>query len=262
MAKPDKFDGIIVERTVRHGRVIATDKNGRPCWDSEQAERVILNQDLRRYAPGLHPGQLGWTVPGTTDGYKWVDVAFDNGVQLAILTYGLERVTPEKAAKMAAAILAENRNTRFDADPIIAERCLEEWIRAQYSPYVDTDSVVRAGTGSQELYAFSYPSLRRLAVIDGATAYPVKIGYTAEREVGAIHRVRNQILEPAAYPERAQLILIFKTDDGRALELAIHRALYPQRIKTAIGKEWFLTTGEEVLALCEGQGRIGKVNEP
>jgi hypothetical protein len=222
--------------------VFAADKNGRSCWDSETPERVILTEDLRRYAPGLHPGQLGWTVPGTTDGYKWVDVKFDNGPQLAILTYGLERVTPEAAADLAAAILGENRNTRFDADPIVAERCLEDWIRAEYAPYVDTDSVVKAGSGCQELYAFTYPSLRRLASIDGAEVYPVKIGYTAEREIGAIQRVRSLILVPAGFPERPQLLLIYRTDDGRALELAVHRQL--PRIKTAVGKEWFLTTGE------------------
>ncbi|MEX0677096.1 MAG: GIY-YIG nuclease family protein [Pirellulales bacterium] len=250
MPKPDKFDGVIVERTIQDGRVFASDKNGRSCWDSENPERVILTEDLRRYAPGLHPGQLGWTVPGTTDGYKWVDVKFDNGAQLAILTYGLERVTPEAAADIATVILAENRNTRFDADPIVAARCLGEFIGQEYAPYVDTDSVVKAGAGCQELYAFTFPSLRRLAAID-QTDYPVKIGYTADRDIGAIQRVRSFMFEPAAYPERPQLLLIYRTDDGRALELAVHRQLRPKRLATAVGKEWFLTTGETVLAICQ-----------
>src|SRR4051812_34212532 len=103
MAKKNKFDGIIVKRDVDgNGFVHSYDKNDRSCWGGDQSERIVLKHDLRKYASGLHIGQLGWTVPGTTDSYKWIDVLFDNGVQLPILVYSIERVIPERAAAIAA----------------------------------------------------------------------------------------------------------------------------------------------------------------
>src|SRR4051812_7812248 len=55
MARKSTFDGVIVKREADgEGHLYAYDRNGRLCWDGETAERVILTEDLRRYAPGLH----------------------------------------------------------------------------------------------------------------------------------------------------------------------------------------------------------------
>lgn len=148
MAKKSEFDGRVVKREVdAEGFVRAYDKNDRACWGGDQPERVILTQDLRKYASGLHVGQLGWTVPGTSDAYKWIDVVFDNGVQLPILVYGIERAIPERAAALASDMLTSNRNTRFDADPVVAERCYREWIKKEYAGWVDTDKTTELGNG-------------------------------------------------------------------------------------------------------------------
>lgn len=257
VARKNKFDGIVVKREVdEEGFVHAYDKNDRACWGCDQPERVVLVHDLRRYAPGLHIGQLGWTVPTTTDSYKWIDVVFDNGVQLPILVYGIERVIPERAAAIAADMLKKNRNTRFDADPVVAERCYREWIKKEYAVWVDAEQTVELGNGHEEVYAFTFPSLQELAGLKGATHYPVKIGYTADKDVGAIQRIKSLMTEAAAFPERPAMLLVCRTWDGRALEASIHAELRrrERRLATAPGIEWFMTNEREIAELCQQLG--------
>ena len=257
MAKKNKFDGIVVKRDVDdEGFVHAYDKNDRACWGGDQPERVVLTQDLRKYASDLYIGQLGWTVPATTDSYKWIDVVFDNGVQLPILVYGIERVIPERAAAIAADMLKQNRNTRFDADPVVAERCFREWIKKEHGAWVDAGHTVELGNGHEEVYAFTFPSLQELAGLKGAAHYPVKIGYTADKDVGALQRIRSLMIEAAAFPERPALLLVCRTWDGRALEASIHAELRrrERRLATAPGIEWFMTNEREVAELCQQLG--------
>ena len=257
MAKKSKFDGIVVKREVDgEGFVHAYDKNDRTCWSGDQPERVVLTQDLRKYAPDLHIGQLGWTVPGTTDSYKWIDVIFDNGVQLPIFVYGIDRVMPEHATAIAAAVLQKNRNTRFDADPVVADRCYREWIKKEHAKWIDTDNTDELGKGPEEVYAFTFPSLLELARLKGAEHYPVKIGFTISQDAGAVQRIRNQMMEAAAYPERPALLLVCRTWDGRALEALVHSELRRSERKVAgsIGIEWFRTNVCEVAELCRRLG--------
>jgi hypothetical protein len=252
MAKKNTFDGIIVKHEVDDdGFVHAYDKNDRACWSGDQPERIVLTQDLRKYASDLHIGQLGWTVPGTTDSYKWIDVIFDNGVQLPILVYGIARVIPERAAAIAADMLKKNQNSRFDADPVVAERCYREWIKKEHAEWVDTDQAVESGNGPDEVYAFSFPSLQELAHLKGNTHYPVKIGYSGNKDAGAVQRIRGQMIEAAAFPERPALLLVCRTWDGRALELLVHAELRrrDRKLATAPGLEWFMTNHSEVAEL-------------
>src|SRR5262245_52750553 len=70
-----KFDGVVVNRQIHaDGTISTSDRNGRMCWDTTRPQRVVLTNDLRKYGPALHIGQLGWTIPSSTDGYKWIDV--------------------------------------------------------------------------------------------------------------------------------------------------------------------------------------------
>jgi T5orf172 domain len=257
VAKKNKFDGIVVKRDVDgNGFVRSYDKNDRPCWGGDQPERVVLMHDLRKYASGLHIGQLGWTVPGTTDSYKWIDVLFDNGVQLPILVYGIERVIPERAVAIAADLIDKNRNTRFDADAVVAEQYNREWVKQEHSGWVDTDQAVELGSGPEEVYAFTFPSLKELAHLKDAAHYPVKIGFSGNQDAGAIQRIRNQMTEAAAFPQRPALLLVYRTWDGRALELLVHAELRRRNRKlgTAPGVEWFMTNETEVAELCTQLG--------
>ncbi len=196
VTRKSKWDAVIVKREVdKAGCVYCYDQNGRLCWDMTQRERVVLVEDLGRYAPGLHVGQLGWTVPDTCDGYKWVDVEFDNGVRLSVLTYGLERVLPERAQSISDEMIANNRNTIHDADPAVAEKQRADYVLCTYGAYVDSERALRLGGGPEELYAFTFPSLRELAALKGEESYPVKIGYTRS-SAGAVARIAQMMNWP------------------------------------------------------------------
>jgi len=207
VTRRSKWDGVIVERHVDEtGRVRCYDQNGRLCWDMTSRERVVLVEDLRRYAPGLHVGQLGWTVPDTCDGYKWVEVEFDNGVRLPVLTYGLERVLPERAQSISDEVIAKNRGTMHDADPVVTEQQRTQHVYSTYSAYVAAGNVLRLGSGPEELYAFTFPSLRELAALKGEEFYPIKVGYTRD-SAGAIARVAQMMNWPrddSSLPEAFQ----------------------------------------------------------
>lgn len=253
MAKKTKFDGIIVKNEVsREGYLYCYDKNDRSCWGSPDRQRVVLTNDLREYAKELHIGSLGWTVPGTTDGYKWIDVEFDCGPRLPLLVYGIERVSPDRAEEIAARLTAENRNTRFDADPAVAEQCRREWIRESYADFLELDHTIEAGEGEEEVYAFTFPSLQELATLKNEPTYPVKIGWTQDNGDGSLGRIRGFAFEKAAFPERPRVLLIHSTWNGRAMETAVHKELreHGRRVLTAPGVEWFLTNAEEVVAIC------------
>ncbi|MBX3438006.1 MAG: hypothetical protein KF861_10985, partial [Planctomycetaceae bacterium] len=202
----------------REGFVHCYDENGRLAWDCEHAERVILTEDLRRYGEGLHIGQLGWTIPEACDGYKWVEVRFDNGVRISVLSYGLERLRPDDAEAFSERMIAEHRGTRFDADPVAAEADRLRWIREENAGFVIADDMIEFGEGSQEVYAFTFPSLKELALLKGIDRYPVKVGFTANNEGGAVARIRGLMFELAGFPERAEILVVCRTADGRGLE--------------------------------------------
>jgi hypothetical protein len=234
------------------GYLYCYDKSDRSCWGSPEPQRVVLTNDLRKYAADLHIGSLGWTVPGATDGYKWIDVQFDCGPRLPILVYGLERVPPERAGEVSARLIAEHRNTRFDADPAVADECRREWVRKSYEAFLATNQMVESGEGDEELYAFTFRSLQELADLKNETMYPVKVGWTQNKDDGALGRIRGFAFEKATFPERPSILLIHSTWNGRAIETAIHKRLRDQgrRILTAPGVEWFLTNAAEIVAIC------------
>jgi hypothetical protein len=258
MAKRKKFDGMVASQLITdEGYVQTFDKNGRACWDGTAAARVVVVRDLRRYGKELHIGQLGWTIPGTTDGYKATDVDFDTGQRLSVrLPFGvspIERVVPERAEEISRILINKYRNTRFDADCVVAERCRQEWIHQNYGEYISLTEMTMSGDGDQELYAFTFPSLRELASFKGKEQYPVKIGYSKESDAGALGRVRQQITETAAYPERPVLLHVQRTWDGRDLEKQVHRNLWEldRKVVHSLGAEWFLTSKPELLEILQ-----------
>ena len=105
--------------------------------------------------------------------------------------------------------------------------------------------------GDQELYAFTFPSLKEVAALKRDPYYPVKIGFSKNPSDGAYGRIRSQIFEKAAYPERPEVLLVWRTWDGRDLETQIHRSLrcLERSIPASLGKEWFLTSTEELVEI-------------
>ena len=244
---------IVHKRSVIHGFLVACDENGRICWDSTSRERIVLLHDLRIYGAGLHIGQLGWTVPGTTDGYTCVKVIFETGQTLIVRSYALARVPVDTATEMSQQLIAQWRNTRFDADPLIAHKKREEWIDATYGKYISRKEATLLGAGDQELYAFTFPSLREIAALKGQSQYPVKIGYSSNASSGTFGRIKQQIMELAGYPELPLLLCIYRSWDAHALERQVHKALRDlgRKATTSLGIEWYLTTKDELLTLLE-----------
>ncbi|MBN2293315.1 MAG: hypothetical protein JXM70_12870, partial [Pirellulales bacterium] len=154
------------------------DAGGRLCLDIENRERIVLVHDLRTYGEDLHIGALGWTIPETTDGYTFAEIIFDTGQKLRLKRYAFERVTVECAKAVADQLIADNRNTRFDADPAVAASCREDWIAKYYGEYLTLSETIVKGIGDQELYAFTFPSLIELATVKGDEHYPVKVGFS------------------------------------------------------------------------------------
>lgn len=253
MAKKKPKDPTIKSRFVDdEGYIHCYDADGRSVWSDAEPQRVVLIEDLRKYGDGLHRGQLGWTVPPSPDPYKWAVVRFDSGPQIDVLVYGIERVPPERADEMSAKIIAEHRGTRFDADPAAAALQYREWLKEEFSDFIDAGEVIEDGDGPDELYAFTFASLRKLAALEGRTTYPIKIGYTKCDDGGAYARVRTFAFEKAGFPERPLMLLVFRTPDGRGLETYVHAQLRAEnrRIVTAPGNEWFEATVDEVIRLC------------
>ena len=109
------------------------------------------------------------------------------------------------------------------------------------------------GKGSQEVYCYYYRAYREIAVLTkvapvwkmdvGKILWECKIGETHEQDTPT--RVRQQIGVP---PEQPVIALILKTDDSQRLENMIHEILkfWDREIPEAQGKEWFLTSPDEV----------------
>ncbi len=253
MAAKSKQLPAIKQREVINGILHAYDDNGRLCLDIENRERIVLVHDLRTYGDGLHIGALGWTVPETTDGYTYADVIFDTGQKLRLKRYAFERVAVESAKPVADKLIADNRNTRFDADPVVAASCREDWIAKYYGEYLTLSETIVKGIGDQELYAFTFPSLIELAIVKGYEHYPVKVGFSKNSSDGAIGRIRSQILEKAGFPEKPKVLLVFKTWDGRQLEAQVHRRLRSlgRKAPNSLGREWFMTSTAELLRTIE-----------
>lgn len=198
-------------------------------------------------------GQLGWTIPETTDGYKETDVHFDTGQRLRVFTYALRRVLEDKAVDISESLKAQYRNTRFDADPTVAEMCRIKWASDMYGAFLSLDEMCIAGEGDEEVYAYTYPSLRELATHRGEEQYPVKIGYTTECDAGSLGRIRQQTTEKAGYPEKPILLLVQQTWDGRKLETLIHQSLQKlnRRSVESLGREWYRSNKNELFKILQ-----------
>lgn len=256
MAGKSKQFPTIEKRKVVDGIVQAYDRNGRLCLDSANRERIVLVHDLRVYGESLHIGALGWTIPETTDGYKEVDIRFDTGRRQRLKRYAFERVAVEAEHSVSAKLMSQYRNTRFDADPAIAASCRAAWIATNFGPFISLDQTVIRGEGDQDLYAYTFPSLKELAGLKGEPLFPVKVGYSRNSSDGAYGRIRSQIIEKAAYPEKPEVLCIWRTWDGRNLEKQVHQRLRSigRKVLESLGREWFTTSSSElceVISQCE-----------
>ncbi len=246
----------ISRREIVNGYLHTYDIGGRLCLDVENRERIVLVHDLRSYGAELHIGALGWTISETTDGYTFADVIFDAGQKLRLKRCAFQRVTEDSVRAVADELIVQNRNTRFDADPLVAATCRESWIAKYYGEYLTISETIFKGVGDQDLYAFTFPSLIELATVRRDEHYPVKVGFSKNSCDGAFGRIRSQIVERAGFPEKPKVLLVFSTWDGRHLETQVHKRLRSlgRRSPASLGREWFLTSTAELLRTIDECG--------
>ena len=99
------------------------------------------------------------------------------------------------------------------------------------------------GKGAEAVYVYYYPTYRSYAESQGMNIWACKVGHTTDD----LHkRIKSQ--SRTAMPEHPKVELIIHTDRSQILEKAIHNILKFQDkfMENAPGKEWFMTTPNEV----------------
>lgn len=106
----------------------------------------------------------------------------------------------------------------------------------------------REGGGKGAVYLYYLPAYRLQSEAENATVWPCKIGRT-DRD--PLARILSQAA--TALPEKPHVALIVYTEHPLALEDAIHGVLTlrGRKVDDSPGKEWFLTSPEEVRTLVE-----------
>lgn len=102
------------------------------------------------------------------------------------------------------------------------------------------------GTGPNAVYVYYYDAYCELVRINGEASWPCKIGRT---DCDPIQRIISQA--GTCYPELPHVALIIYCDDSNALETAFHDIMkFKGRwIVDAPGKEWFMTSPDEIKAI-------------
>jgi hypothetical protein len=99
------------------------------------------------------------------------------------------------------------------------------------------------GSGKKSIYVYYYDNYKELASLKNSKIWECKVGRT---DVDPISRVVGQA--GTCYPEMPHIALVIYCDDSNLLEKAIHDALRLRNrwLIDSPGKEWFLTSPEEV----------------
>lgn len=104
------------------------------------------------------------------------------------------------------------------------------------------------GEGSSYVYAYYYPAYRMLAEKNGETDFPVKVGRSTDYQ----ERIGTQS-RATGMPEEPEVAVVWRTDKPEAAERMLHGHLEfrGKRLPDAPGKEWFLTSSDEIRKIIE-----------
>lgn len=99
------------------------------------------------------------------------------------------------------------------------------------------------GEGDGAVYVYYYDIYKSCAEAKGLNTWACKVGMTNR---DALSRVFSQV--GTAYPEAPHIGLVIKSDSAKELELILHSVLKlrGRHMIDAPGKEWFLTSPDEV----------------
>jgi hypothetical protein len=248
------------------GLITMCNESGRPCVDATKAIRVLLIGDLRRGHPKLKSGLLGWTMPNTSDFYRYVGVEFDNGVKEVVSVATVQPVQEDCASELAQQLIAQHMDTAFDWNDAVAIDRAREIEKTTYKNHIVVDGAIRNGSGPHEVYAYTFPSLLELAKARNEEHVPMKIGYTAvsSEHTPSLARIGEQLGESAARYEPAVLIGIWQCWNGRELETKVHKRLKTlgRKVQTSIGKEWYRSSPKELDEMVASIGKVERSSLP
>lgn len=99
------------------------------------------------------------------------------------------------------------------------------------------------GSGTKSVYVYYYDAYKNLSTLQGKSSWECKIGRT---DVDPISRIISQA--GTCYPELPHIALIINCDDSNLLEKTLHDILKLKKrwLSNSPGKEWFITSPEEV----------------
>lgn len=99
------------------------------------------------------------------------------------------------------------------------------------------------GEGSGAVYVYYYDVYRDRALLKGDTHWECKVGMTDQNTMGRIYSQAG-----TAYPEYPHVALVIKCSSAHDMETALHSVLKVQGkwIESAPGKEWFITSPDEI----------------
>ena len=171
-----------------------------------------------------------------------IAIVFDSEVRVSTDVFWIDFLREECATAVSDKIIKAFRKTPFDADSSTAAN----WVRDL--PFFVPSETRVVGRGLDEIYAYTFLSCVAEAEQNGATDYPMKIGYTSGVD-GALQRVAGQF--PNALSDDARLQFIGRCGNGRKTESKIHRRLRQdhRHLNDAPGAEWFRTNVGEVATL-------------
>ena len=143
------------------------------------------------------------------------------------------------------------RKQGFNIYHISVRGCIENLCEINIEKKVHTPKTL--GKGNQEVYCYYYRAYRKIAELNHKepvwipyrkkSIWECRVGQTIKQDTPT--RVKQQMGVP---PEQPTIALIMKTDDSKKLEGMIHNILkfWDRRVPEAQGREWFLTSPDEV----------------
>lgn len=107
---------------------------------------------------------------------------------------------------------------------------------------------VEMGEGKESVYVYYFPAYRDQAAYLNRETWPMKVGMTVSE---LKPRIRDQV--GTAMPERPIVGLIYRTPAASNAEKLLHSTLEARgrRLVDAPGKEWFMTSLNEVREILE-----------
>ncbi len=120
---------------------------------------------------------------------------------------------------------------------------IDEIVKKENTKDVELKADKEIGVGKKAVYVYYYDRYREFSLLKGYNVWECKIGRT---DVDPLGRIFSQA--GTCYPELPHLALLINCDDSSLLEKTLHDILRMRKrwLHNAPGKEWFLTSPEEI----------------